>query len=482
MRVPARGDEGAFADQRAVRHGKAHGHLGGDVHVGQAAYAVAPKESAGPPRLPHDRRPDRGARFDVLEGIDLDVVGDHRVAADDRAVADHDPLCEVGVLVDLYCVAQYRPADRSPGGDVDVLSEDGVSHVRTGAKDGVVSQDGVREDLRPRFEAYVLAYDSRAFDVVERVQGRALRHPDVAAQPDPGRGELHLAVERIPVGLQVLLQAADVLPVSLADDAVERLLHIEELGEQVVAEVVLLALGDVVEDLGLDHVYAGVDRVGEDLAPARLLQEALDPALVVDYHHAELQGVGDALQRDGDGGLPLLVEGDHAAEVEVGERIAAYDKERLVQEVLGQADGPGSPRRGLFHRVVDAHAEAAAVAEVVADQPGQESQGHDHFVDTVPLEQLQDVLDGGLVHHRHHRLGLVRREGPQTGALTAGHDYCLHGSLLSDITVRRSPKRSPEPERTRPPLRVDLLEIGPRPFHNGSKGNPSTGCLKAQAA
>ncbi len=271
----------------------------------------------------------------------------------------------------------------------------------------------------------------------------ALAHPDVAAQPDARRSQADLAVERVAVGLQVLLEAADVLPVAVADHAVERLVHVEQLGEQVVAEVVGLPLGDVVEDLGLDHVDAGVDRVGEDLAPARLLQEALDAALVVDDDHSELERVLHALEGDGDHRLALLVEVDHLGEVEVGERVAADDQEGVVEKVLGQPDGAGGARRRLLHRVVDVHAQAAAVAEVVADEPGQEGQGHDHFVDAVPLDQFEDVLDGGLVDDRHHRLGLVGGQRAKSSALTTGHDDCLHGSLLvadDDVTARHYPK------------------------------------------
>ncbi len=138
----------------------------------------------------------------------------------------------------------------------------------------------------------------------------------------------------------------------------------------------------------------------------------------------------DALEGDGDHRLALLVEGDHAGQVEIGQSVAADDQKGLVEKVLGQADGPGRAGRRLFHRVVDVHAQCAAVAEVVADEPGQEGQGHDDFVDAMPLHQLEDVLDGGLVDHRHHGLGLVGGQGPQTSALTAGHDDCLHEGLL----------------------------------------------------
>jgi len=94
----------------------------------------------------------------------------------------------------------------------------------------------------------------------------------------------------------------------------------------------------MVEHLRLDDVDAGVDRVGEDLTPSRLLQEALDAPLLIDDHHSELEGVRHALERDGDESLPLLVETDHLGQVEVGERIAADDQERLREELLGQTD------------------------------------------------------------------------------------------------------------------------------------------------
>ena len=84
VRVPAGGDVGALGDERAVGHGEAHGHLGGDVHVGQPAHAVASEERAGAAGLPDDGGADRRPRLDVLERVDLHVVGHHRIAADDR--------------------------------------------------------------------------------------------------------------------------------------------------------------------------------------------------------------------------------------------------------------------------------------------------------------------------------------------------------------------------------------------------------------
>ena len=71
-----------------------------------------------------------------------------------------------------------------------------------------------------------------------------------------------------------------------------------------------------------------------------------DVTLVVAHHDAELQRVLHALEGDGDHGSALLVERDDLAEVEVGERIAADDDERVVlEEVLGELHAAGSARR-----------------------------------------------------------------------------------------------------------------------------------------
>ena len=95
-------------------------------------------------------------------------------------------------------------------------------------------------------------------------------------QREPVDVDLDLAVEDVLVGAQVGLQGPDVLPVAVGHVPVEVLAGGQCGRERLAGEVHRLALGDVVEDLRLEHVDAGVDRVAEDLAPGRLLQEPLD--------------------------------------------------------------------------------------------------------------------------------------------------------------------------------------------------------------
>ena len=221
------------------------------------------------------------------------------------------------------------------------------------------------------------------------------------------------------------------------DVAVERRALRQQLREELLREVVGLALRDAVEQLGLDHVDAGVDRVGEDLAPRRLLEEALDAALLVDDHDAELERVVDRLQRERRERAALAVERDDLAEVEVAEGVARDHDERLVEMLLGVAHRARGAERLLLDGVLDAHAERAAVAEVAADHLRHEGERHDDVIDAVPVHQLDDVLDARLAADRHHRLGLVRGQRPQTRPLASRHHDCAHQVPLLTSMRRR---------------------------------------------
>jgi len=57
----------------------------------------------------------------------------------------------------------------------------------------------------------------------------------------------------------------------------------------------------VLQHLGIEHVDPRVDRVREDLSPRRLLEEALDAAVLVGDDDPELERVRDRLEPDRDG-------------------------------------------------------------------------------------------------------------------------------------------------------------------------------------
>src|SRR5205823_10411869 len=138
-----------------------------------------------------------------------------------------------------------------------------------GAEDAVLAQVGAR------FDPAVVADEDRALDGGVGVDLGALPHPHALAEAEPGDVDVDLAVEHVVVSADVRVERAHILPIALGDGAEEGLALLEQLWEHLGREVDRLAAGDEVEDLRLEHVDAGVDRVAEDLAPAGLLEEAL---------------------------------------------------------------------------------------------------------------------------------------------------------------------------------------------------------------
>ena len=261
---------------------------------------------------------------------------------------------------------------------------------------------------------------------VEIVHVDAVAEPDVPAEPDAADLEPHLLVERVEVRLAVLVEVADVLPVAVEDAAVHRPAHLEQEREELLREVERTVRRDVLQHLRLEHVDAGVDRVGEDLPPRRLLEEALDAAVLVGDDDAELERVVDRLQPDRHRRLLLAVEVDEASEVDVAQRVAGDDEERVVEAACGETHRSGRSGRRLLDRVREVDAERLAGAEVAPDRLRQERDRDDDVLEAVPLEQLDDVLHARLPDDRDERLRLIRRERTQARALAARHDDGLH--------------------------------------------------------
>ena len=208
--------------------------------------------------------------------------------------------------------------------------------------------------------------------------------------------------------------------------AVDGPAHLEQQREQLLGEVVRAVARNVAEHFGLEHVDARVDRVGEHLAPRGLLQEPLDTALLVRDDDAELERVVDRLEPDRDGRAFRAVRGDQRRQIDVAQRVAGDHEERFVEASLRELHRAGGAERLLLDRVVDVHVEGLALAEVRANRLRHERERDDDLVHPVLSQQVEDVLHTRLADDRHHRLGLVRGQGPQAGPLPAGHHDCLH--------------------------------------------------------
>ena len=369
---------------------------------------------------------DQRAGLDLLVRVDAHTGLQHALLADRHLVPHRDAFADPDVRADVAGAPDDRALDQRRSPDVRARVDHAVRRSRVLAQGHVRGQHRVRADGRLGEDPAVVADERRPLHRAEVVQVDALADPHVPAQADPRHVEANALVERVGVRLSVLLEVPDVLPVALEDVAVQRPSHLEQQREELLREVVGAVVRDVRQHLRLEDVDAGVDRVGEDLAPRRLLEEALDATVLVGDDDPELERVVDRLQADRHGGAALPVRREHRAQVDVAQRVTGDDEDRLVEPPRREPHRPGSAERRLLDRVRDVHPERLTVAEVRANRLRQERDGDDHVLEAVFLQQLDDVLHARLADDRDHRLRLVRREWTEARALAAGHDDGLH--------------------------------------------------------
>ena len=424
--VAARDDACPALERRPERGREPCGRLRGQVDVDEPRDAVLAEQPRRRARLPDQVLVQLRAGLDLLVGVDPDVRHDVRLGADRHLVADRRPFLDPDVIADVAGAADDRALEQRAPAHVG----GGVDHRAHGA--GALAQrDAVREhrvraDRRVARDPAVVADERGAFDLLRVVDVRALADPDVPAQLHARDVQAHLLVERVEVRLPVLVEVADVLPVAVEHVPVDRPAHLEQQREELLREVVRPVAGNVRQHLRLEHVDARVDRVREHLAPRRLLEEALDLAVLVGDDDPEVERVVDGLEPDRDSRTRFLVLGDQRAQVDVAERVAGDDEEGLVELRAREPDRTCRAERQFLDRVLDVHAEGLAVAEVAPDRLRQEGERDDDVLEPVVAEQLDDVLDARLADDRHHRLGLVRGERSQPRPLAAGHDDGLH--------------------------------------------------------
>lgn len=234
----------------------------------------------------------------------------------------------------------------------------------------------------------------------------ALGDPNARGDLEAVDLDVDLALQHVGLRLHIALVGADILPVALGDIAVDRLALLHQLRENIAGPVDGDIGFHVVEDFGFHDVDTRVHRVREDLAPGRLLQEALDLALLVHDGDTEFERVRYARQADGDQSTLFLVEIDEVGEIEVSQGITGDHKEGVVlQRLLGVLDTPSSTEWLLLIGIGELHPELLAITEVVLDQRCQELDSNDGLVEPMPFEQPEHVLHDRAVDHRQERLG-----------------------------------------------------------------------------
>jgi hypothetical protein len=345
---------------------------------------------------------------------------------DEALLAEDDALLGPGAPPQVGGAAHDAAPQGGRRPDVDVVVDHGPRQRGVVLHDHVGTEDGVLADAGPGLDAAVVADDDRAGDLRRRVDVGALPEPDAVAEEEAGDVDRHPPVEDVAVGPVVGVDGADVLPVAVDHETLDGQPPREGRREHGFGEVDPLAFRDQVQDLRFQHVDAGVDGVGEDLAPRRLLQEPLDPAVGVGDDDAEVDRVLHPAQSDGGQRAGRPVGLDDGVEVDVGQHVAGDDDEGVVELGGGVADGAGRPEGCLLGGVAHRHTELGAVPEVVADVAGEEGHRDDDVVEAVERQPPHDVLHQGPVGHRHHRLRLVGGQGAEPSALATGHHDRLH--------------------------------------------------------
>ena len=310
----------------------------------------------------------------------------------------------------------------------------------------------MRADGRAGRDATVVPDVGRPLDLLEIGDVDTLAEPDVPADADTGNVQPDVLLERVEVRLTELVEVADVLPVAVHHVPVQRPAHLEQVGEELLREVVGSIGRNVPQHFGLQHVDPRVDRVGEDLAPGGLLEKAFDPPLFVGDDDPELERIVHRLQADRDRRAAFPVEGDERAQVDVAERVARDDEERLVELLRREPNRTGRAERRLLDRVADLHPERLSLSEVAADRLRQKRNSHDHVVQPVLAQQLEDVLHARLSDDRDHRLRLVGGQRAQARALAAGHYDGLH--RLTPFQAAAAYTRPAATARTRPVTKI----------------------------
>ena len=238
--------------------------------------------------------------------------------------------------------------------------------------------------------------------------GRRDRRPDLAA-------------EEVLVRLEVFRGSPDVEPVPVRDVTEERDAAVEEEREELALHREDLPLRDEIEQRSLEHVHAAVDRVGRDLVPARLLQEAADaePVRGRILHRREV---------DARLGATRLVLGQHRAQVEVGQHVAVEHDQTTVDEIRCVPDAARGAERLLLDGVAEPHGAEPVPAHDGTDDVGPVRHRQDDVVHAVRREERELVVQERHVEQGDDGLRAVQGEGAQPRPHPAGQDDGLEAA------------------------------------------------------
>src|SRR5207249_5768601 len=135
----------------------------------------------------------------------------------------------------------------------------------------------------------------------------------------------------VAVDLEVLLGGADVDPVAAVHVGGHVVAAAEEGGEEGALDRVVHAGRHQLERRRLQHVDAGVDRVGGDLLRGGLFDEAAHAPVPVGLDQPVGGRVGDGREHERGRGPALAMPSDDGGQVHVGEHVAVEHHGRVVE-------------------------------------------------------------------------------------------------------------------------------------------------------
>ena len=153
-----------------------------------------------------------------------------------------------------------------------------------------------------------------------------------------------------------------------------------------------------------------------------LLLEAGDAPVGVVEHDAELARVRHPLDRERRDPAGRLMARDELAQVDVGERVAGDDQERVVAEEVGDV----AHAAGGAEQLAPRSGRRSRRRSSAGSCPGSSGGSRSIVVEPLAVEQVDDVRHHGPVEDRHHRLGDLVRDRPEPRTESRCEDHGLH--------------------------------------------------------
>ncbi len=261
------------------------------LRIRQPRYPARPEKRPGPLRSPDKAHRHLRAPLRELIRPDPDVRHHRGVLIQQTPVTHHRSLVDRHVALRHYVPTDRRSLDPASLAQIGPAPHYRVLHHRSRLNHTVIPHNRQRTHLCPSTHAAPMPDQHRRLQARRRVHQRILPNPHPISHPLPRHLHRNCALQAILVRGAVLVQTANVRPVSLRHISAQQLPLSQQRRIQILAEVDRTLRVHPRQHLGLQDVDPRVHRVREHLPSARLLQKALHPPLLISYHDPVLQRI-----------------------------------------------------------------------------------------------------------------------------------------------------------------------------------------------